>query len=280
MKPPVTAIRSARPPARPGALRALAVCLALGLAGGLTPRSGEPPAREPTPPATETAPAYDPTTAYAERDLASWRVRVNQKLLAEPDLCARTLRELECQLEQIARRVPPAALVRLREIPIWVERASTRFACMCYHESRAWLSAHGVNPDKTGAVELANPEAFLDWTREQPWMVLHELAHGYHQRVLGEDHPGLRRCFEQARAGGRYEAVLHVSGRTERHYALTNLKEYFAEGTEAFFGTNDFYPFVRAELRRHDPDLEALLAEIWEGGTPAATPQRQPSPLP
>ena len=25
--------------------------------------------------------------------------------------------------------------------------------------------------------------------------------------------------------------------------------EYFAEASEAFFGTNDFYPFVRAELR-------------------------------
>ncbi len=111
-------------------------------------------------------------------------------------------------------------------------------------------------------------------------MVLHELAHGYHQRVLGEDFPALRRCFEQARARGQYEAVRHVNGRTVRHYALTNLKEYFAEGTEAFFGTNDFYPFVRAELRQHDPALAALLAEIWEvrdadDSAPAASPTPQ-----
>jgi hypothetical protein len=39
--------------------------------------------------------------------------------------------------------------------------------------------------------------------------------------------------------------------------------EYFAEGTEAYLGTNDFYPFVRGELIRHDPLLAELLSEVW-----------------
>ena len=41
-------------------------------------------------------------------------------------------------------------------------------------------------------------------------------------------------------------------------------QEYFAEGTEAYFYRNDFFPFVRAELKEHDPDLFALLEEIWK----------------
>ncbi len=49
-----------------------------------------------------------------------------------------------------------------------------------------------------------------------------------------------------------------------KHYGLTNHKEYFAEGTEAFFYRNDFYPFVRAELKEHDPALQDLLIKIWE----------------
>jgi dipeptidyl-peptidase-4 len=53
------------------------------------------------------------------------------------------------------------------------------------------------------------------------------------------------------------------NGKTVRHYALTDHKEYFAEGTEAFFNRNDFYPFVRAELEKHDPTLHNLLLEIW-----------------
>ncbi len=95
-------------------------------------------------------------------------------------------------------------------------------------------------------------------------MVLHELAHGYHQRFLGDDHGGIRRCFEKAKATGLYDSVLRINGRRERHYAMNNEKEYFAEMTEAFFGTNDFYPFVRAELKEHDPDMYAVLCEVWE----------------
>ena len=47
------------------------------------------------------------------------------------------------------------------------------------------------------------------------------------------------------------------------HYGLTNHKEYFAEGTEAYFYRNDFYPFVRAELKEHDPTLHDVLAKVW-----------------
>ena len=37
----------------------------------------------------------------------------------------------------------------------------------------------------------------------------------------------------------------------------------FAEGTEAYFYHNDFYPFVRAELKQHDPTLHDALENIW-----------------
>ena len=60
--------------------------------------------------------------------------------------------------------------------------------------------------------------------------------------------------------------MLFRSGRprtVERAYALTNAQEFFAETTEAFFGRNDFFPFTRDELRRHDPETFALLAKLW-----------------
>ncbi|KPL06474.1 metallopeptidase, partial [candidate division BRC1 bacterium SM23_51] len=73
-------------------------------------------------------------------------------------------------------------------------------------------------------------------------------------------------AYRQAVQEGRYASVLHISGKTKRHYALRDHKEYFAEATEAFFGTNDFYPFVRAELKQHDPGLYKLLEEVWSKG--------------
>ena len=57
--------------------------------------------------------------------------------------------------------------------------------------------------------------------------------------------------------------MLLYTGQKVRHYALTDHKEYFAESTESYFGVNDFYPFVRAELKEHDPAMYALMEEIW-----------------
>ena len=34
--------------------------------------------------------------------------------------------------------------------------------------------------------------------------------------------------------------------------------------TEAYFGVNDFFPFNRAELKEAEPEIHALLREIWE----------------
>jgi hypothetical protein len=218
--------------------------------------------------ATNVPSGFAPTSAYRERKLEGWRVLVHDELLAEADLCDRTLKVLGAQLLQITRVVPEGPLAKLRQVPIWVERSSAQFPCMCYHESREWLSTHGVNPEKTGAVELANPETFLKWTYEQPWMVLHELAHGYHQRFLGHDHAGIRQCYEHAKTAKTYESVLRYNGRKERHYALNNPKEYFAEATEAFFGMNDFYPFVRAELQEHDPEMFEVLRQVWHAAEP------------
>jgi dipeptidyl-peptidase-4 len=39
--------------------------------------------------------------------------------------------------------------------------------------------------------------------------------------------------------------------------------EYFAETTEAYFTRNDFFPFTRAELERHDPEMFTLLGTLW-----------------
>lgn len=61
----------------------------------------------------------------------------------------------------------------------------------------------------------------------------------------------------------RDEEVLAHTGHKVRAYAATTPMEYFAEGTEVYFDRNDFYPFVRAKLKEHDPVLDDLLEEIW-----------------
>jgi len=173
---------------------------------------------------------------------------------------------LDVQLYQVERAVSGEILEALREVPIWVEPddPQDRLGGMCYHPDAGWLRDHGYDPRRALGVEISDPEMFLGVTRTQPWVVMHELAHAYHHRVLGFDEPRIIALYDAAVESGDYEETFRLRGRPDRHYALSNHKEYFAEGTEAYLGTNDYYPFVRGELERHDPGLHALLRELWE----------------
>ena len=73
-------------------------------------------------------------------------------------------------------------------------------------------------------------------------------------------------AFKAAKESGKYEKILHNNGRRSVGYAMNNQMEYFAETTEAFFGTNDMYPFVRVELKEHDPRMYGVLRKVWKVG--------------
>jgi len=210
-------------------------------------------------------PPYEPTSNYEKRQVRGWTVYVNKRLLDEhKETGEEALELLGAQLYDITRTVPEKALATLRTIPIWVEVEDKLHPCACYHPDRDWLIANGYNPAKTGAVEIANAATFLKWTRQQPSMVLHELVHGFHDRMPeGYKSPALVAAYERMKKSGTYESVLHWDGRRVRAYALNNPQEYFAELSEAWFGTNDFYPFVRAEVMEHDPEMAKVLGEVW-----------------
>ena len=215
-------------------------------------------------------PKYEPTDRYEPRPVEGWTILVNKRFLADrPELADRSLTLLRFQLYQVARRLPPVAVEKLRTIRIWLEAEEPHHPCMAYHPDAGWLRDHGMNPDKARCVEIANARNFLSWTFDQPWMVLHELAHGYHDQILegGFRNAEVKAAFDRATEAGLYQSVLRIGGKEEKAYATTNPMEYFAEATEAFFGTNDFYPFVRPELKKHDPELFDLLGKLWGAST-------------
>jgi hypothetical protein len=215
-------------------------------------------------PSPESRKPFVPTANYAKRSIEGWTVHVNQALLAkEADRSTEALKLLQVKLYEIRRAVPLAACRKLQEVPIWLGVDDGHAPCAEYHPNREWLLKNGFNPDKAKSVEIGNAARFLEWSKDQPAMVLHELAHSYLDRVLGLDHRDVRAAYESAVKSRIYDSVLRNNGKMERAYALSNPEEYFAEATEAFFGTNDFYPFVRVELEKHDPQLYKLLVEVW-----------------
>jgi hypothetical protein len=214
---------------------------------------------------TNAAPSpYIPSTKYATTRVVGWTVRVNRELLtAQAELGSNALALLAVKLREITNAVPARACDALRRVPIWIGVNDGHAPCAEYHPSKQWLGEHGYNPDKAKSVEIGNARKFIDWSRTQPSMILHELSHAYHDQVLGFDHARIQQAYERAKASGSYKSVNRVNAKAQRAYALTDDHEYFAETTEAFFGTNDFYPFTRAELKEHDPEMFWLLEELW-----------------
>jgi hypothetical protein len=224
-------------------------------------RSGEANAKPP-------GVRFDPV----EREIEGWKIHIDPALLEgdHHEEGTRALVMLANNLQRIAILVPAGPLAKLRQCEIWIEWNHPTLTSMQYHPGRDWLVKNGHDPRLTKKVHI--PQAAALFSREQmlkhPAAILHELAHAYHDQILGFDHPGIAAAFARAQLAGNYQSVLDYRGGKVRHYALSNHKEYFAEGTEAYFYRNDFYPFVRAELKEHDPALLELLSDIWEKTTP------------
>ncbi len=225
------------------------------------------PARAAAPPARGKDRSTRPTSHTAHR-LEGWTVRVDDRLLRPPhdELGKKAIRFLENKLADIRAVVPADRLKKLQAVTIVLDLSCGRLGPMQYHPSAGWLRANGYSIELAKCVHIPRA-ADLPTKRninEQPWVILHELAHAYHDQVLGFDEPRIRKAYENYKKSGRGERTLLYDGRRVRHYALTNPMEFFAEMTEAYFGVNDFFPFNRAELRESEPEIYALLRDVWE----------------
>ncbi len=207
-------------------------------------------------------------TSRTDRNVEGWTVRVDDRLLKGPDaaLGTQALRFLENKLSDIKAVVPEDKVKKLQAVKIVLDLTHGALGPMQYHPGAGWLKANGYSEDLVKCVHLprAADVATRRNIREQPWVILHELAHAYHDQVLGFDEPRIKEAYEKYKKSGRGEKALLYNGSRVRHYALTNQMEFFAEMTEAYFGVNDFFPFNRAEMKESEPEIHALMSAVWE----------------
>ena len=214
----------------------------------------------------ESAPKL-PTTR-TEVKLEGFTLRVDDRLFtpANEALRVKALKFLEHKLADIKMVVPADRVEKLQRVTIVLDLTHGKLGPMQYHPDAGWLKANGFSPELAKCVHL--PRAVDVVTsrniREQPWVILHELSHAYHDQVITFDDPRVIQAYENFKKSGRGEKALLYSGNRVKHYGLTNHKEFFAEMTEAYFGVNDFFPFNRAELKETEPEIHALLREIWD----------------
>ena len=205
---------------------------------------------------------YVPVIGYLE----GWKIEWDPEITESDN--AHFFREIKKALSNHFQRIKfllPAERVKiLQTLPIRVDKNHT-LTNMQYHPSKGWLINNGYDPTLEKRVHIPRAENLLKrstW-QKHPYVILHELAHAYHDQILGFEHKEILVAYQRAEKENLYEKVLLFRGGKTKHYARTNHKEFFAEMTESYVGVNDFYPFVRAELKEHDPKTYALMEKIW-----------------
>lgn len=156
----------------------------------------------------------------------------------------------------------------LKSVPIFVDWNTKRGGGV-YHPSEAWLLENGYIPEKEKAVEICNVSDFNYLTTlNQPYLLLHELAHAYHDRVLDFFNLDILNAYQNTLDKGLHRNVTLFAGNgvfetVPKAYGLNNQIEFFAELTESYFGRNDFFPFNRTELAEYDSVGYAMIEKAW-----------------
>ncbi|MBR6884017.1 MAG: hypothetical protein IKN06_13760 [Bacteroidales bacterium] len=188
---------------------------------------------------------------------------------------------LKEDLTEINGLIPKSALDVMKKNPIWLEKDLTDGAAW-YHSSKDWVEEQARTDsrymvDKWHCVELCNYVHYVSWSdQNQPYMVLHELCHLYHDQALpgGFENPDVKAAYNAAMAAGKY---VNTAYRLDKNtviehyddyyhakvYATTNQMEYFSEICEAYWGENDYYPFNYDDLKAYDPQGFAVMEKVW-----------------
>jgi hypothetical protein len=234
------------------------------------------------PPAKAAEP--DPADGYEAHAMHGFAVMVpKQYIAASPKEVHAALAALDDRIQAAVECIPSDRLRKIQKVTFWVESESpgqlkTQNADLL---SGAFYIPRGRSrPDlkfKRGGIQVP-AESFLvepgaKWTTNAcPYWALHELAHAYHDQVLGFENEKVAAAFRVAVERKLYDDVYMLyplnigrfESRKVKAYARTNEHEYFAELSVAFLAKNMTFPSTREELRDHDARGYALMRDAWE----------------
>ncbi|MFM7322701.1 MAG: hypothetical protein ACKO5K_14435, partial [Armatimonadota bacterium] len=219
---------------------------------------------------TEARPFATPAATYRTCRVEGWTVHVRADALAEGRAAIEDfLPRLAEQLRAVCGALPAPAVARLRAVPLWISPPYPGVEPTAeYHPDPNWLTAHGRDPAMAKGIEFTNVHDFAFQAAAQPGIALHELAHAWHDLVVGFGDERVTRLHADAVRGGRYARVERFVGvgrpvELGPAYAITDPSEYFAESTESFFLVNDYVPRDRRALERMDPRMARLVRLLW-----------------
>ena len=198
---------------------------------------------------------------YQERDIHGWKIVIEARLAEDPSLVAPMIEELEAQLSQVAAKVSSPQIDSLKKTPIWLVHTDPYMEehdiLGTYNFSTDWLAENGYPTALHQAIQFDKRFG----KEHVQGIVFHELAHAYHDRELGFENPRILELHEQVKATAT--GALDGCPRDEVPYAFSDVEEFFAMFSQAYFGGTCFYPHNRNVIRVMHPEMLDYLNEVW-----------------
>ena len=201
--------------------------------------------------------AFEPTAQYSRMNINGWTVYVSSEFSKDVRARNAILKKIKSQTAFIATRLSGKHLKVLRKSDLWVEAGQHYRSLARHHASKGAIYQEGLNIDKFRDVEI-----FGGFARQRhPSLVLHELAHVYHDRKLSWHDSRIERMYKKFKA--TMPSAKDRCGRSFKAYALENHHEFFATFTESYFGKTCTYPHNRETIQKRHPEMYAFLTKTW-----------------
>ena len=147
-----------------------------------------------------------------QKNIEGWTVHVDPALLKggkHEEEGKQALKMLANHLQRIAILLPEEPLKKMKRMEIWLERKHPELSAMQYHPGAKWLIDHGYDPRLNKKVHVTRAAALFsrDQLLKHPAVILHELAHAYHDQVLGFNDPDILAAYNGAMKKGILEKV-------------------------------------------------------------------------
>jgi len=237
---------------------------------------------------------------YLDLVLNGWKIKYEPGVFEICETC--NLKGiLEEDLNAIETKLPIIAYKKLQNaVTLWLNDTirygpapGIKGVGCVFHESAEWLKDNGLTTEKEGCIEMYSALDYLKSRRR--WgiggLLLHELCHAYHFHCINDGFQNslLQKTYDTAMQAKLYDKVSfkivpdqdtkelnsyydHAVKKSEtnyRHYACTNVMEFFAELSCAFHcdnteDYNSWFPYNRIQLANHDPNSLQVLQTFWD----------------
>ena len=192
---------------------------------------------------------------YEKRDIHGITVLVDTHI----DTSDKIFDHVEEQIGIIKKATPKKNFKLLNGVKITVLATSINIGGH-YTPSTTNNKSYGIQ----GNIKIYNGH-IIQYSKEKgnP-IVIHELAHAYHDKLPKNWKEFIKKTYESAISQGLYKSVEGKSDRKiKKTYALKNEYEYFAELSAKYFAGNYYFPFNKEELQDYDIKGYEMVNHAW-----------------